>query len=191
MKFLIIGNINCLTYKDVFWKIMNNEIWLGNGMGRWISGFIVPASYDLYGTEARISEKGDRIVATKSCLWLTNLDHKRRHKPLNLQTIFENLKYSKHKEIKGKLAYDKYDNYDAIEVPFTDAIPSDYDGVMGVPISFLDKYNPDQFEIVGSDYFVKEGLLPELVNPEWKGKLDRGYVGGNRLYTRILIKLRR
>ena len=74
-KFLIIGNINCITYKEIFQKIKNNEIWLGNGMGRWISGFIVPESYDLYGTEARIDENGDRIVATNNCLWLTNLDH--------------------------------------------------------------------------------------------------------------------
>ena len=78
--------------------------------------------------------------------WFTNLDHGRRHQPLPLMTMEENLKYSKHKEIKGKKEYDKYDNYDAIEVPFTDAIPSDYDGIMGVPISFLDKYNPDQFD---------------------------------------------
>jgi hypothetical protein len=106
-------------------------------------------------------------------------------------TMEENLKYSKHKEIKGKKAYDKYDNYDAIEVSFTDAIPSDYDGVMGVPISFLDKYNPEQFEILGSDYNIKEGLLPKLINPKWKGKLDRGYVNNNRLYTRIFIKYKK
>jgi hypothetical protein len=138
-RFLIIGNINCITYKEVFQKIKSNEIWLGNGMGRWISGFIVPESYDLYGTEARIDENGNRIVATNNCLWLTNLDHGRRHQPMPLMTMAENLKYSKHKEIKGKRSYDKYDNYDAIEVPFTDAIPSDYKGVMGVPVTFLDK----------------------------------------------------
>ena len=86
-KFLIIGNINCITYKEVFQKIKNNEIWLGNGMGRWISGFIVPESYDLYGTEARIDENGDRIVATNNCLWLTNLDHGRRHQSLPLMTM--------------------------------------------------------------------------------------------------------
>jgi hypothetical protein len=77
-------------------------------------------------------------------------DHGRRHRELPLMTKAENLKFSSHKEIKGKAEYDRYDNYDAIEVPFTDAIPSDYDGVMGVPITFLDKYNPDQFEIVGT-----------------------------------------
>src|SRR3989344_3930242 len=157
-------------------------------MGRWISGFIVPESYELYGSEARIDENGNRIVATNNCLWLTNLDHGRRHQPLPLMTMAENLKYSKHKEIKGKKAYGRYDNYDAIEVSFTDAIPSDYSGVMGVPVSFLDKYNPDQFEILGSDYNIKEGLLPKLINPKWKGKLDRGYVNNKRLYTRIFIK---
>jgi len=107
---------------------------------------------------------------------------------LPLMTMEENLKYSKHKEIIGKKSYDKYDNYNAIEVSFTDAIPSDYSDIMGVPISFLDKYNPEQFEIIGSDYNVKEGILPKLVNPKWKGKLDRGYVNNKRLYTRILIK---
>jgi hypothetical protein len=148
-KFLIIGNINAITYKEVFPLIKENTIWLGNGMGRWISGFIVPKSYELYGTEARIDESGNRIVATNNCLWLTNIDHGRRHQPLPLMNMADNLKYSKHKEIKGKEAYDQYDNYNAIEVPFTDAIPSDYDGMMGVPITFLDKYNPEQFEIVG------------------------------------------
>jgi len=91
---------------------------------------------------------GDYTRLGNSC-WFTNLDHGRRHQPLPLMTMRENLKYSKHKNIKGKTKYDEYDNYDAIEVPFTDAIPSDYDGVMGVPITFLDKYNPEQFEIIG------------------------------------------
>ena len=83
-----------------------------------------------------------------SC-WFTNIDHGRRHEPLQLMTMADNIKFSKHKEVRG-VGYQTYDNFDAIEVPFVDAIPSDYDGVMGVPITFLDKYNPDQFEIVGS-----------------------------------------
>lgn len=92
----------------------------------------------------------DGIVYLRSpSVWFTNLEHGRRHQPLPLMTMADNLRYSKHKEIKGKKSYDRYDNYDAIEVPFTDAIPSDYDGVMGVPISFLDKYSPEQFEILG------------------------------------------
>ena len=83
-QFLIIGNINCIKYKEVFPLIMHNEVWLGHGMGRWISGFIVPQSYELYGTEAGIDEDGNRIVATNNCLWLTNIDHGRRHRPLQL-----------------------------------------------------------------------------------------------------------
>ena len=181
-NFLIIGNINCITYKEIFKKIKKNEIWLGNGMGRWISGFIVPKSYDLYGTEARIDEDGNRIVATNNCLWLTNLDHGKRHQPLPLMTMNDNIKFSSHKNVKGQ-EYKKYDNYDAIEVPFTDAIPSDYEGVMGVPISFLDKYNPDQFEIID-------------INPHFFSIIDKGLPKPSQLkisgqkdpYARILIK---
>ena len=177
-KFLIIGNINCLSYREIFQNIKENKAWLGNGMGRWISGFIVPESYELYGSEARIDKNGDRIVATNNCLWLANLDHGRRHQPLPLMTMAENLKYSKHKEIKGKKSYEKYDNYDAIEVPFTNAIPSDYKGVMGVPITFLDKYNPDQFELVGQ-------MVTTKVD-----EFNHGYpyVNGEKIFARILIK---
>ena len=184
-KFLIIGNINCLTYREIFQEIKKNRIWLGNGMGRWISGFIVPESYELYGTEARIDENGDRIVATNNCLWLTNIDHGRRHQPLPLMTMAENLKYSKHKEIKGKNEYYKYDNYDAIEVPFTDAIPSDYNGVMGVPITFLDKYNPEQFEILGNSNVrgEREHLMNNVISAT-----DCTYINGKPQYARILIK---
>jgi len=154
-------------------------------MGRWISGFIVPESYDLYGSEARIDKNGDRIVATNNCLWLTNLDHGRRHQPLPLMTMAENLKYSKHKEIKGKKSYDKYDNYDAIEIPFTDAIPSDYGGAMGVPVTFLDKYNPGQFEILGNSNV--RGEREHLMN-NVKSATDCTYINGKPQYARILIK---
>jgi len=187
-KFLIIGNINCLTYREIFQKIKKNKAWLGNGMGRWISGFIVPKSYELYGSEARIDENGDRIVATNNCLWLTNLDHGRRHQPLPLMTMAENLKYSKHKEIKDKKEYPKYDNYDAIEIPFTDAIPSDYKGVMGVPITFLDKYNPEQFEILGNSNV--RGEREHLMN-KVKSATDCTYINGKPQYARILIKIKK
>ena len=110
---------------------------------------------------------GNKYAKMGNTFWFTNLDHGRRHQPLPLMTMEENLKYSKHKEIKGKKAYDKYDNYNAIEVPFTDAIPSDYGGVMGVPISFLNRYNPDQFEIIkfrhgndDKDLRLKNGICP-------------------------------
>lgn len=135
-KFLIIGNINCITYKEMFSLIKENKVWLGTGMGRWISGFIVPEQYELYGSEARINEQGQRIVATNNCLWLTNIDHHKRNEELDL--------YKKY----NPKEYPKYDNYDAINVDKTSDIPMDYDGVMGVPITFLDKYNPKQFEII-------------------------------------------
>lgn len=182
-KFLIIGNINIITYKEVFPLIKENKLWLGTGMGRWISGFIVPESYELYGSEARIDETGNRIIATNSCLWLTNLDHGKRHQPLPLMTMKDNLKFSK--KLKGKESYDKYDNYDAIEVPFTNTIPSDYNGVMGVPISFLDKYNPEQFEILGCSY--------DYGRPDsWSKNINMAVtVKGVNIYKRILIKHRK
>ena len=187
-KFLIIGNINCITYADVFPLIKENKIWLGNGMGRWISGFFVPEGYELYGTEARIDEKGRRIVATNQCLWLTNLEHGRRHAPLRLMTLARNLRHSKHKIIREQ-GYPKYDNYDAIEVPFTDAIPDDYEGVMGVPITFLDKYCPEQFEIIGATESEGKGFSNGLWDEN--SKIAQATINGEKVYKRILIKRRR
>src|SRR5699024_6241722 len=109
-------------------------------------------------------------------IWVTNLEHGRRHEPLQLMTMADNQRFNK--RIMGKNAYEQYDNYKAIEVPFTNAIPIDFTGVMGVPISFLDKYNPDQFEILGIDTDVKDGELSYLVDPDWSGKIDRGYLNG-------------
>jgi len=180
-KFLIIGNINCITYKEVFLKIKKNKAWLGNGMGRWISGFIVPKTYDLFGTEARIDEYGNRIVSTNNCLWLTNLDHGRRHQPLTLMTMDDNKRFNE-KISKNENSYKKYDNYDAIEVPYTDSIPSDYNGLMGVPVTFLDKYNPEQFEIVGCSY--------DYGRPDnWNKNINMsGTINSVSIYKRILIK---
>ena len=182
--FLIIANINAITYKEVFPLIKENKIWLGTGMGRWISGFIVPESYDLYGSEARIDDEGTRIVATNNCLWFTNLDHGKRHQQLPLMTMSDNIKFSFHKEIKGK-EYKKYDNYDAIEIPYSDAIPNDYNGVMGVPITFLDKYNPDQFEIIGAS---DNGAVDEKYKLAHFKKHNEPYINGNKTYKRIFIK---
>ena len=152
-KFLIIGNMNAITYKEVFPRIKDNQIWLG------ATGFVsdmvfgvppgTPVKAEDKAKAARLGYVGDYTRLGNSC-WYTNVDHGRRHRPLPLMTMNENLKFSRHKEIKGKADYDHYDNYDAIEVPYADAIPSDYDGAMGVPISFLDKYCPEQFEILGS-----------------------------------------
>ncbi len=179
-QFLIIGNINIITYKEVFPLIKENKIWLGTGMGRWISGFVVPDTYELYGTEAGIDKSGNRVVATNNCLWLTNIDHGKRHKPLPLMTMKDNLRYNK--KLKGIDSYNKYDNYDAIEVPSTDAIPSDFKGIMGVPITFLDKYSPDQFEIIGCSY--------DYGRPDnWSKNINMAVtVNGVNIYKRILIK---
>lgn len=149
-QFLIIGNMNAITYKEVFPLIKENKTWLGPSITSGDREFGVPDDYPINAAGWRIDKNGKKFLRIKGVRWFTNLDHGRRHQPLPLMTMADNLKYSKHKEIKGKQAYDRYDNYDAIEVPFTDAIPSDYNGVMGVPISFLDKYNPEQFEILGA-----------------------------------------
>ena len=137
-KFLIIGNINVITYKEIFQLIKGNKAWLGINLGRGISGFIVPEHYDLYGTEARIDENGNRIVSTNNCLWLTNLDIVKRH---------ENIPLTK-KYWGNESEYPTYDNFDGINVNKTKDIPLDYCGCMGVPITFLHKFNPDQFEII-------------------------------------------
>jgi hypothetical protein len=152
-QFIIIGNMNSITYKEVFPLIKENQVWLGPSISSGDREFQVPDGYPINAAGWRIDENGRKYLRIKGVRWFTNLDHGRRHQPLPLMTMADNLRYSKHKEFKGKQSYDRYDNYDAIEVPFTDAIPSDYDGVMGVPISFLDKYSPEQFEILGSDAY--------------------------------------
>jgi hypothetical protein len=148
-KILIIGNMNAITYKEIFPLIKENELWLGPSISSGDREFQVPDSYPIAAAGWRVDDEGRKFLRIKGIRWFTNLDHGRRHQPLPLMTMKDNLKFSKHKEIIEKGKYEKYLNYNAIEVPFTDAIPSDYRGVMGVPISFLDKYNPDQFEIVG------------------------------------------
>ena len=148
-KFAVIGNMNAITYKETFPLIKDNKMWLGYSIHSGDREFQVPDEYPLTAAGWRIDDNGRKFIRVKGVRWFTNIDHGRRHEPLPLMTMADNLRFSKHKELKGKTAYDRYDNYDAIEVPFTDAIPSDYDGVMGVPISFLDKYCPEQFEILG------------------------------------------
>lgn len=177
-KFLILGNKNAVTYKEIFPLIKENKMW--SGKTEWSGGlwFVTMDSDDV-----------DKIVngikmKNVSSVWFTNLDHGRRHQYLPLMTMRENLKYSKHKEIKGKKDYDKYDNYDAIEVPFTDSIPNDYEGVMGVPISFLDKYNPDQFQIIGMAEDNGKGFSGGI----WDGKNPHCVVNGENKFKRIFIK---
>ncbi len=137
-KFLVIGNINAITYKEIFKLIKKNIVWLGIHLGRGISGFIVPQHYELYGTEARIGANGNRIISPNNCLWLTNLDNFQRHEYINLTKSYS----------ESKNEYQKYDNYKGINVNKTKDIPCDYEEAIGVPITFLHKYNPKQFEII-------------------------------------------
>lgn len=193
-KFLIIGNQNAITYKEIFLLIKVNKLWLGvdNGGTKW---FQVQDDYDIKTESRKKIVDGTKYFSMGSIMWFTNLDHGRRHQPLNLMTMADNLKFSKHKEIKGKAAYERYDNYDAIEVPYTDAIPSDYDGAMGVPITFLDKYNPDQFEILGSSASLAAPMSWVARDGSHLSGSQRFYVadgdgGYRRLYERIVIRHR-
>jgi hypothetical protein len=184
-KFTIISNKNCVTYKEVFPRIQADEVWPGSTpMGREML-FDAPReigeSLLRSGRDRTWTKVGDEIKARSSSLWLTNIDHGKRHQPLPLMTEADNIKFSKHKQVKD-VGYQKYDNYDAIEVPFTDAIPSDYDGIMGVPISFLDKYNPEQFEIIGCSYdFGRPSGWPKDTNMTVS-------IGGKNVYKRLLIR---
>lgn len=137
-KFLIIGNINAITYKEIFGLIKENKAWLGINLGRGISGFIVPEHYELYGTEVEIDAAGNRIISPNNCLWLTNLDTFKRHEDIPLSK----------KYVGNESYYPKYDNYNAINVDKTQDIPIDYAGYIGVPITFLHKFNPEQFELI-------------------------------------------
>ena len=211
-KFIIIGNMNAITYKETFPLIKDNKLWLGatsfnKGMYFFVpNGFKYASSYKF---ERQID--GKAVNRVPGVCWFTNVDHGRRHQPLDLLTMDENIMYSKHREIRGK-GYDRYDNYDAIEVPFVDAIPSDYNGVMGVPITFLDKYCPEQFEILGITKTWFGGankVYPEQIQISSNGKESRVtklndgatlrlseapigetyYVVDNRFYTQVYARV--
>jgi hypothetical protein len=174
-KFLVIANHNAITYKEIFSLIKENKIWLGYTHP---VAFIVPDHYEMREVRSWRDEKGTNWRSLGNACWFTNLDIGKRHEELPLYSTYE------------PRLFPDYDNYEAIEVSTFKKIPCDYDGVMGVPLTFLEKYNPEQFEIVGSDYEVKQGLLPELLKSEWDGKTDRGYVNGKRLFARLLIRKR-
>jgi len=165
-KYLIIGTWNAITYKEIFKLFKENKVWLGINSNRNFSGFIVPKHYSLHGTEARIDEKGNRIVSSNNTCWFTNLDVKKRHEELTLYKRYSSKEYP------------KYDNYDAIEVSKVVEIPMDYDGAMGVPVTFLDKYNPNQFEILGLDRYIEGNTMPN----------KRMHIQGKEIYARILIR---
>jgi hypothetical protein len=150
-KFIILGNQNTITYKDIFPLIMQNKIWLGNRFNERVNGrnltYRVPNFYDMNASEMFTVENGEKYITVPGTGWFTNVDHGKRHKPISLMSLSDNIKYSKHKDIREN-GYRKYDNFDAVDIPFVDSIPSDYKGNMGVPITFLGKYCPEQFEII-------------------------------------------
>lgn len=157
-QFVVIGNMNAITYKEIFPLIMDNKIWLGNGFHKGNAYFRIINERE-YANGVYDAETG--LVKFRNCCWFTNIDHGRRHQPMKLMTMADNFKHSKHKEIRGLKEYLHYDNYDAIEVPFTDSIPDDFYGIMGVPTSFLEKYCPEQFEILGSTQRGCHDLVPD------------------------------
>ena len=184
-QFSMIGNMNAITYKEVFPLIKDNKMWLGNGFQAGNAYFETPSDRE-YASGVYDAEKG--LVKFRNCVWFTNIEHGRRHQPLQLMNMQDNLRYNK-KVIKTKdeknTIYQKYDNYDAIEVAYTNAIPSDYEGVMGVPISFLHKYNPDQFEILGCS---DNGLIDDCYKkPHFKSH-NEAFVNGVKLYKRIFVR---
>jgi hypothetical protein len=207
-SFLIIGNLNAITYKEIFPLIKENRVWLGNNAR--VNGgamfYEIPeaiANLDQV-REIRTNEDGRKVYITRvqGVRWFTNLDHGRLHQSIPLMTKADVIKFS------TKKSFDKYDNYNAVEIALVKNIPSDYDGVMGVPISFLDKYNPDQFEILGTsdnglvdDKFKKTpGLTKKFVNDYYKAGGTGAYKEGNptagyyenkvakMIYKRIFIK---
>lgn len=180
-KFLIIGNVNAVTYLEVFQLIKENKIWLGPSIHSGDREFGVPDDYPLDSSGNRVDGEGKKFIRVKGVRWFTNLDHAERHEELVL-----------YKPYKAE-EYPKYDNFDAIDVSKTKEIPKDYDGLMGVPITFLDRYNPEQFEIVGS---FNNGVHGEELGAEkirihsdgksfaWNGPA----INNKPLYKRIIIK---
>lgn len=176
-KFLIIGNLNAITYKEVFRYIKENKLWLGHSIHSGDREFQVPDSYPLNSAGYRIDEKGNKYIRVKGVRWFTNLDNKKRHIDL-----IRNVLYKKYNEVD----YPKYDNYDAINIDKVADIPVDYFGYMGVPITFVDKYNPEQFEIAG---LIASAYDPNIVGIPFKGEKEgRPLLNDKVLYARIVIK---
>lgn len=182
-KFLIIGNMNAITYKEVFPLLRDNKVWLGNNykVNAGAMFFEIPENVANLEQvrEVKTNESGKKVYITRvqGIRWFTNIDHGRRHEPLQLMTETEVIKFT------TKKPFEKYDNYDAVEVSLVKNIPRDYEGVMGVPVSFLDNYNPDQFEILGSN----RGVDQDPNKIYGKGS----YLNGKEVYKRLFIQHRK
>lgn len=203
-KLLVIGNLQALTYKEIFPLIAADRLWMGVTIHSGDREFRVPDHYPLNASGHRTDENGSKYIRVKGVRWYTNLDHGRRHQELPLMSMQDNLRFNK--KLNGKSAYETYENYAAIEISFTDAIPNDYEGVMGVPITFLDKYNPEQFEILGTTesndkdnafrtrHYTSQECRDAYANRFGKpGVYDlnaSGVVDGVKVYKRVLIRHR-
>lgn len=183
-KFLILGNMNALTYKEIFPLIQDNKMWYGPSIRSGDREFRVPPDYPLDAASTRVDDDGNCFIRVKGVRWFTNLDYEDRHKELPLTKEFREDEYP------------KYVNFDAIEVGRTADIPFDYQGLMGVPITFIDKYNPDQFEIVGSSKTLGRRMSEIAAKGTFQQGGPRFYLplptgGYRRMYDRIVVRNRR
>ena len=183
--------MSAIHYADVFHLLKDNRLWVGYGFNVSLI-FKTPYQNNLEANRKFVKSKGynpnDNYIKTPAISWFTNIEHGRHHQPLQLMTMAENIKYSAHIVLRGK-GYIKYDNYDALDVPFYDAIPSDYDGVMGVPDSFLGKFCPEQFELLG----IGSGEIAKSlgVKKNYRGRTDIQFTKDGIPqcpYSRILIR---
>ncbi len=190
--FLVIGNKNAMTYKEVFPLIKENRLWIGPTILSGDREFMVPKDYITHSPSLRIDENGNKYIRVPGVHWFTNLEHGRRHEPLRLMSMKDNMRYGKHKDI-CENGYQKYVNFDGIDIPYSDAIPDDYYGAMGVPLTFLDRYCPEQFEIIGLGI---GDLAKELgISKNHRGRTDLEIIdpksGKAKVpYSRILIRKR-
>lgn len=180
-QFLIIGNVNAITYKDVFKLIQANRLWLGPSISSGDREFRVPDAYPLQAAGWRVDDGGVKYIRVKGVRWFTNMDHERRHQPLQLFKLY------------SPEAYPTYANFDAIEVGQVKDIPDDYDGMMGVPITFLDKYNPEQFEIIGSSMTHSQSMAEIAQRGTYSQGGPRFYLSNDdgtykRQYDRLVIR---
>lgn len=174
--FIVVGNQNAITYRELFPLVMDNKIWLGYNSGHF--WFRVPDYYEEKPTDFKIDENGVKWRRMGNICWFTNIDNEKRHEEMILFHSYDPVKYP------------NYDNYDAIEVSRTAEIPCDYYGKMGVPITFMDKYNPEQFEIIGNSSTLA-GAITDKKTGKVKPNPQRFYLNGKRMYDRLVIQRKR
>ncbi len=180
-QFLIIGNMNALTYKEIFPRFQDNQMWYGPSIHSGDREFRVPDDYPITAAGSRVDKDGNKFVRVKGVRWFTNLDYPERHKDLVLHKAYTPDEYP------------RYANFDAIEVSKTMETPLDYDGPMGVPITFLDKYNPDQFDISGSSKTLGRPMSAVAKKGTYQQGGPRFYLPNGdgtyrRMYDRIVIR---